>query len=140
LTDSLGFLLNRVAGAMRINFERHLAPYGVTAQQWLVLRLVRDLANPRPSEMAEVLSIDRGAVTRLIDRLVDKGLVERCGDPTDLRAARVELTVRGQKLAPVIAGIAEKNNEAVLALLEPHEGTALVAHLKRVLDQLKPMD
>jgi DNA-binding MarR family transcriptional regulator len=137
MTDSLGFLMNRVASAIRTEFERELAPYGVTAQQFPVLRLALELDCPRPSEMAEALGIDRGAVTRLIDRLAEKGLVERSGDPTDLRAARVTLTPRGQTLVPVLMEIARHRNDAALRILEPVERAALIDYLKRMLEKVR---
>lgn len=138
MTDSLGFLMNRVAGAIRTAFEHELAPHGVTVQQWLILRLAEELDRPRPSEMAETLGIDRGAVTRLIDRLVEKGLVERAGDPTDLRAARVRLTETGRALVPIIRKIARERNELAQAILAPHERTALIGYLKRMLAEDHP--
>lgn len=136
MSESLGFLVNRVASVIRAGFEHELAPHGVTAKQWPVLRLALELDHPRPSEMAEAMGIDRGAVTRLIDRLVEKGLVVRAGDPTDLRAARVELTEKGRTLVPVLAKIAHTRNEAAVRDLKPSERTALIRSLKSVLETL----
>ena len=44
------------------------------------------------SELSQKLGITPGAVTQFIDKLVDKGMVERLEDPADRRVVRIKLT------------------------------------------------
>ena len=44
------------------------------------------------TELSEAMKITPGAVTQFIDKLVDKGLVERYEDPKDRRIVRIKLT------------------------------------------------
>lgn len=52
----------------------------------------------RMSEVAEAMLYSSGAATKVFDRLVDRGLVERTTDPGDKRAVAVRLTAQGKQL------------------------------------------
>ena len=132
--NALCLLLSRITSALYTAIGHDLAEFGVTAHQWPVLVLTHEGRANRPSELARLIGIDRGAVTRLVDRLVDKGLVERIDDPGDLRAARIELTERGKTLVPVLMNIVAARYDATLAHLDPAERSPITNMLER-LDQ-----
>lgn len=132
LSDSIGFLTGRIATALRTELEHDLSEFGVTANQWPVLLLIHHGRASRPSEIAEMLGIDRGAATRLIDRLEQKGVVSRFDDPGDLRAAKVQLTERGRTLTPVLETIVQARNEAALAEIDPAERAVFLKALKKL--------
>lgn len=65
----------------------------------VLLELERaDKGELRPSEIAEVTLFTRYNVTRLVDRLQKKGLVERVACPEDARGAVVRITDEGRSL------------------------------------------
>jgi DNA-binding MarR family transcriptional regulator len=79
--------------------EREFGEVGLTAPQAaVVVNLIAH--DSSSSELGERLSIDSAGITRLVDRLVDKGLVARVPSSTDRRVKRVALTSRGRELAP----------------------------------------
>jgi DNA-binding MarR family transcriptional regulator len=49
-------------------------------------------------EINRNILMTQGGVSRLVGRLVERGLVERCADPADRRAARLLLTPAGHEL------------------------------------------
>lgn len=112
LEESVGFMISRLANAMRLELERRLAPFGVTAQQWTVLMLCHNNGSVTPSQLADAIGVDGSAVTRLLDRLEKKDLVRRITNPRDRRSVRVELMDDGRRLAmtlpPVDVEIIEK--------------------------------
>ncbi|HAZ5458875.1 TPA: MarR family transcriptional regulator [Escherichia coli] len=55
-------------------------------------RLLNEYLSP---ELKKVLSVDLGALTRMLDRLVCKGWVERLPNPNDKRGVLVKLTTSG---------------------------------------------
>jgi DNA-binding MarR family transcriptional regulator len=57
-----------------------------------------------PSAICELLEYDRGAMTRMIDRLEEKGLLRRVPDEGDRRTIRLELTKEGEALFPKLIG------------------------------------
>lgn len=129
---ALCLLFSRITAALYTALDHDLAEFGVTAHQWPVLVLAHEERANRPSEIARLIGIDRGAVTRLVDRLVTKGLVERIDDPGDLRAARVELTERGRMLVPVLSTIVSARYDATLAHLDPVERAPMTDMLTRL--------
>ncbi len=51
------------------------------------------------SELAEWLTLSRGGITKLVDRLVDAGYVRRVSCPEDRRGLQAELTEAGERMA-----------------------------------------
>src|SRR5690606_370424 len=73
------------------------AEVGLTPQQAILLR---QLGQPRAMcEVAVILACDRSNVTGLVNRLEERGLVERAPDPHDRRMKRLRLTPAGAATA-----------------------------------------
>ena len=75
------------------NFIDHRAKgRGTTRAQWIVLFRLRQQEGLSQVDLAEVLELQPISLVRLLDRLVDHGLLERRSDPKDRRANRLFLT------------------------------------------------
>jgi MarR family transcriptional regulator, transcriptional regulator for hemolysin len=72
---------------------------GTTRAQWIVLFRLREQEGLSQVDLAEVLELQPISLVRLLDRLVEHGLVERRSDPKDRRANRLFLTRAGRQLA-----------------------------------------
>lgn len=72
---------------------------GTTRAQWIVLFRLRDQEGLSQVDLADVLELQPISLVRLLDRLVEHGLVERRSDPRDRRANRLFLTKAGRQLA-----------------------------------------
>jgi MarR family transcriptional regulator, transcriptional regulator for hemolysin len=72
---------------------------GTTRAQWIVLFRLREQEGLSQVDLADVLELQPISLVRLLDRLVEHGLVERRADPRDRRANRLFLTAAGRKLA-----------------------------------------
>jgi MarR family transcriptional regulator for hemolysin len=72
---------------------------GTTRAQWIVLFRLREQEGLSQVDLAEVLELQPISLVRLLDRLVEHGLVERRHDPRDRRANRLFLTASGRQLA-----------------------------------------
>src|ERR1700691_3609249 len=72
---------------------------GSTRAQWIVLFRLREQEGLSQVDLAEVLELQPISLVRLLDRLVEHGLVERRSDPRDRRANRLFLTASGRQLA-----------------------------------------
>ena len=98
---SVARLMTRVKSEMMNALDRELAPFGVSAAQYVVLvRLAYDKKNESASALCEGVSYDPGAMTRMIDRLEAKGLVRRVRTPSDRRRVLIELTDEGRAICP----------------------------------------
>jgi MarR family transcriptional regulator, transcriptional regulator for hemolysin len=71
---------------------------GTTRAQWIVLFRLRQQEGLSQVDLADVLELQPISLVRLLDRLVEHGLLERRHDPKDRRANRLFLTDRGKRL------------------------------------------
>lgn len=71
---------------------------GTTRAQWIVLFRLRQQEGLSQVDLADVLELQPISLVRLLDRLVEHGLLERRQDPKDRRANRLFLTARGRQL------------------------------------------
>jgi MarR family transcriptional regulator, transcriptional regulator for hemolysin len=71
---------------------------GTTRAQWIVLFRLRKQEGLSQVDLADVLELQPISLVRLLDRLVEHGLLERKHDPKDRRANRLFLTPSGRQL------------------------------------------
>jgi DNA-binding MarR family transcriptional regulator len=96
--------------------------------------MVKNQLASAPTELCKKLSYDPGAMTRLIDRLEEKGLVRRLRAEDDRRAQRLELTREGEALYPKIVAALVKVYNQLLRGFNKTEVNQLQDMLKRMLD------
>ena len=70
----------------------------ITFAQCLVLLEIDESDRPTMSELASSLRLDNSTLSRSIDGLVGKGMVERVADESDRRRVRIALTAEGDRL------------------------------------------
>src|SRR5450759_1409899 len=81
------------------NFIEHRAKSrGTTRAQWIVLFRLRQQEGLSQVDLADVLELQPISLVRLLNRLVEQGLLERRHDPRDRRANRLFLTANGRQL------------------------------------------
>ncbi|TCG02177.1 MarR family transcriptional regulator [Paraburkholderia strydomiana] len=99
LESSLGYYLSKARNVLVERTDRAVKPLGLTAQQiGVILMLAAGRANT-PFELSRVMSYDSGSMTRLLDRLENKGFVSRTRSNADRRMIKLELTPRGHDAA-----------------------------------------
>src|SRR6266566_6743651 len=62
---------------------------------------------PRMSELAEWLTLSRGGITKLVDRLEEAGYLERVSCAEDRRALQAELTAAGERMLEEMRAVYE---------------------------------
>ena len=108
---SLGRLLGRVKMAMGEAIDRELAPFDISAAQFVILVALATGEADSASTLCKGISYDPGAMTRMIDRLEQKGLIRRTDHPDDRRRVGLELTAEGRAVYPKLlaASVAVQN-------------------------------
>lgn len=91
----------------------------------------------RVGELADRVGVDDTTATRLVDRLVASGLVERRDLPGDRRVSVVGLTAMGVELVGQVATRRQRFFCDVLTALEPHERMELVRLTAKAADALR---
>ncbi|MBG0793517.1 MarR family transcriptional regulator [Methylocystis sp. H62] len=137
LHHHLGYWLRAVSNAVSQNFARRVEKEGVTVAEWVFLRTLYDANRIAPSMLAERMGMTRGAISKLAERLDEKGLVEHEANPTDRRAQVLALTEAGRALVPALAAIADANDAAFFKMLAPDEQRALRALLMKIISERK---
>lgn len=132
LTDHLGYWLRYVSNNVSHAFAAKVSTKGVTVAEWVLMRTLYDTTKESPSRIAGELGMTRGAITKLADRLIDKGLLARCASPNDRRAQTLSLTTQGAKLVPELAALADANDADFFGQLSAADRRTL----RRVLKQL----
>lgn len=95
LESEVGVLMRRAKRAMRIRgrmLHPDLPPGG-----YMLLAWVAEHGPVRASALVDGLGIDKGAVSRMVQAIVDLGLLERHPDPEDGRASLVSLTAEARE-------------------------------------------
>jgi DNA-binding MarR family transcriptional regulator len=95
---TLGMRLRRAYLSFHRRANAHLERWGVTADQFVVLRLIAESAGLRQAEIAERASSDANTVGAILRKLQAKGLLRRLRQPGDKRARRVVLTPKGRRM------------------------------------------
>ena len=132
LESHVGYWLRMLSNAVSHAFARALAAHDVTVAEWVVLRVLFDGEGMAPSRLAARMGMTKGAITRLADRLVTKGLVSRQAAGADRRAQILALRPEGRTLVPLLAGLAEANEAAFFAPLAPEERERLQGLLRKL--------
>jgi DNA-binding MarR family transcriptional regulator len=105
----------------------------LTQVQENCLRFIFFHQAPLSKEVADGLQISNAAVTKLIDRLEKKGLVERVYPPADRRQILIKLTPVGIDLLETAHKESLRRLQDIIARLAPEEQTALEVVLNSFL-------
>lgn len=99
LTQSVGFAINKARNVLVTEMDAALKELDITSQQMGIMLSLRRGAAATPFELSKLLSIDTGLMTRMLDKLEAKGLLERSRSIEDRRVVNLKLTKEGEKVA-----------------------------------------
>ncbi|MEE2968718.1 MAG: MarR family transcriptional regulator [Pseudomonadota bacterium] len=134
--SSVGFLISDVSRLMRRVYDRRVEPLGLTRAQWRVLVHLYRREGISQTELAAVLEIEKPTLGRLVDRLEEKGWVERRVDERDQRARRLMVTDAVRPMIERMKVYAESVNEDSMAGLEAEQERHLIEILLAVKTNL----
>ena len=124
--------LVRVHEKLQHHAGAHLECYDLTPAQYDVLAQLSDAPGMTQQALAERLMVTKGNVCGLIDRMSERGFVQRRADPEDRRANLLFVTELGRDVAEkAIPAYAQFVREH-LAVLDEGEQRALEALLRKV--------
>jgi len=127
-------LINRVRVEVMDALDRELAGFDITAPQLVVLASVANKEADSAAQLCKTISYDPGAMTRMIDRLQQKGLIRRVPHPEDRRAMNLEMTVAGKALYPQLLEAKARVVERFLRGFSKEDEQTLERLLYRMLD------
>jgi DNA-binding MarR family transcriptional regulator len=115
------------------NFARILKEARLIASEWAVLRALYGPGRRSPVDLAQVMGMSKGGMSKLIDRLVKKGYVVKEVQELDRRFRGVWLTKQGRACVPLIAAKEKSADRVFFGPLRGGGRYRLTKSLKRIL-------
>jgi len=133
LPDHIGYWLRKLSNAVSSAFADRLAAHDVSVPQWVVLRVLFDRDSLPLKDIVARVEVDQGSLSRMVDRLIDRGWVQRIADPADRRAVAISLTKAGRSLVPKLSAEADRNEEAFFSGLPVAERERFLRTIRKLL-------
>ena len=121
--EALGHFMGRTTRAMSRMLQNNFinAGYDITIEQWVIIVNLNRKDGQFQQQLADNTYKNKTSVTRMINSLQKKNIVERLSDPKDLRQKRIYLTDNGRQLFKNLAPLARKVQEEATQGIEPDE-------------------
>ena len=136
--DIVGTMLHDVAHLIRLKVDEALKPFDLTRVAWLALGIIAENERLSQSQLAEALELGAPATGKLVDRLEDRGFVERIRHPDDRRSNLLTTTKEARRLLDELETVGHTLREDVLGKLtasERQELTRLLTIIKEKLNR-----
>jgi len=132
LPDLIGFNLRCAQLALFQHFGATVGQEGISVPQFGTLLLIKANPDISQSAIAHALRFDRSTLVQIIDRLEDRGLVERHVSPTDRRSHALRITDAGAGMLTELKEQAIAHEDDVAAELSPDERARLIELLRKL--------
>ena len=131
--NSVGWKIQQISGRLGREMTRELADEGLKLDHFVVLMRLAEFENITQTQLGDGISMPNYAITRALDHLEARDLVERRPDVTSRRAHRVFLTEKGRALMPELFKVVQRVNAKLLAPLPKEIQSQLIAALDVLL-------
>jgi DNA-binding MarR family transcriptional regulator len=137
---TLGFLIHEVARLLRKRFEQNARNLGLTRSQWQAIAYLSKNEGIHQAALADLLEIEPITLVRILDKLEDRGLIERRQHGTDRRiwllflkdAARPLVAdmqpIAAATRAEALKGVSDENRERLFETLELMKSNLMAAN------------
>ena len=139
LEAHLGFWLRLVSNHVSTRFRQQLEARGVTVTEWVALRTLWAGKGTSHAQLIQALGMTKGAASKVVSRLEEKGLAERRLPRGNNRDQALVLTASGRALVPQLAALADANDEHFFGHLGATQRRVLMSAMQALVEhhQLK---
>lgn len=135
--DSSLRLLSRSTNLVKKKLSADLVDYDISLEQWAILTRAYMMEGSNQKNLAETSSKDRAAVTRILNILESKGLVERKHSPNDKREFLIYLTADGHNLYNKTSVIMTRSLREINSIFNQNELECMKNSLRKLLSNLE---
>ncbi|MDP3516972.1 MAG: MarR family winged helix-turn-helix transcriptional regulator [Pseudohongiella sp.] len=132
LEAHLGFWMRFISNQVSGNFEKLLKSRDISVSEWVVMRTLYQREGVSHAELQFTLGMTKGATSKIVSRLEARALVERRISQRSGRDQLLTLTTEGNQLLPILAAIADRNDDLFFGHLPKKQR----AELRQVLQAL----
>lgn len=132
LEDHLGYWLRYVSNHVSGAFAQALQERQVSVAEWVALRHIYNRETLTPGELADLIGMTRGAVSKVLTKLESKTWITRSIDEADSRVQWISLTPTGQQILPELAQLADHNDTYFFGCLSQAEQRTLRSLLEKL--------
>lgn len=132
LNNVVNFLLEQTVRQMRGYAQRQLDTLqtGITVDQWVILKIIEERKQISQVELAQVSQKDTASITRILDLLQKKDLIQRIDDEYDRRKYMISLTGEGTEFVmrnlpfinrirgQIVQGLSQEEIQALKSILD----------------------
>jgi DNA-binding MarR family transcriptional regulator len=130
--NHVGYLIQQIAHLSEQLYNKNLANEDISISHAKVIYHLYQNDGMTQSELQQDLLIKASSITKLIDVLVEKGLVQRATSHEDARIKRIYLTDEGRKKEKNLYKISENTEASLLSTLSESECKELICMLKSI--------
>jgi len=136
---SIGYLVRRANCLIMDIIEPSLARKGLTFLQYMILKLLREGKIANPKDICGHFRSDSGALTKVIDQLAERDLVQRLRRDRDRRKVELRLTERGRTIVDSILPSVVESLNLALAEFSAQEARQLTQLLTRLNSRMEAL-
>ena len=125
--------ISRLSRLIDRELGKNFAEHGIEDWMYDVMATLRRIGEPHeltPGELVRQTMVTTGAITNRIDRLAERGLVNRRPTPDDRRSVTVRLTPKGRALVDTVALTHLETERRLLEVFSQRERDTLVPLLR----------
>ena len=128
-----GHLVRRLHQISTALFSEETAPQGLTPVQYAALQMVETVPGIDQAALSDMIAFDKTTLVKVLDRLVDKGLLTRTRSGVDRRLNQLHATVRGTQLLRDMHSLVDRSDKRILAPLNAAEQRSFMELLTRLV-------
>jgi len=132
LAHLVGYAASRAALELRKVFQQNVGPLDLRPAEFSILMLLADNGPVAQRRLAQALDMAAPNLAATLDRMAERGWIERVRSTDDRRSQRVHLTPAGERLAQEARAVAGTMEEPALGGLSRAERALLIELLRKV--------
>jgi MarR family transcriptional regulator, organic hydroperoxide resistance regulator len=136
--NAIGFWIHRVYQASRNEMFREFRQHGeeLTPEQWALLIRLWERDDRTQSELSDATFRDAPTISRILDGMQTRGLIERLVHPEDARSRLVRLTAKGRALRKKLVPVVERIVARMVSDIPERDLLTTRAALRRMFENL----
>ncbi|MDB5818497.1 MAG: MarR family transcriptional regulator [Rhizobacter sp.] len=132
LAHLVGYAATRASVQLKKEFARHMASLSLKAVEFSILMLIASNDEVNQKQLGRALDVSAPNLAVILDKLVERGIVERIRSQQDRREQFIHLTAAGREMALQADLIARDMEREAVAALSEGERLMLIELLHKV--------